>query len=285
MSINFDMICTAQDIVICLFHSSYYPFIRLFFVFDWFSQKTIPFDIFKGDWKPSLKNFNYAIDKIEKQWNCQKNQILHVFQSLYHDCVPAKKIGLTTVWINRRHGLQGLMHCTFSDLINIALHTVVGVRFDIWKLYVRSLGTGATPSTSPLDDSTPDWTFNSLAEFVEFHKKAQSQRIQTNWNENMWSELYRWKTLDPSKERDSTWNRTLHCHHKQLCWLGLSLVFPQVTKKHIFYFAVRTFISEFCRCSRSLLLQGKFSFLILFLLGSNQTRFCVWVDVKHCLTS
>ena len=36
-----------------------------------------------------------------------REQILHVAQSLYHDHVPAKRLGLTTVWINRRHGRDG----------------------------------------------------------------------------------------------------------------------------------------------------------------------------------
>jgi FMN phosphatase YigB (HAD superfamily) len=32
---------------------------------------------------------------------------LHVAQSLYHDHVPAKQLGLTTVWVNRRHDNPG----------------------------------------------------------------------------------------------------------------------------------------------------------------------------------
>jgi 2-haloacid dehalogenase len=54
-------------------------------------------------YKPSLKNFIYAIEKID----VAPHKILHVAQSLYHDILPAKKLRLATVWINRRKGLQG----------------------------------------------------------------------------------------------------------------------------------------------------------------------------------
>jgi 2-haloacid dehalogenase len=33
--------------------------------------------------------------------------IVHVAQSLYHDHVPAAKLGLRSVWINRRAGVPG----------------------------------------------------------------------------------------------------------------------------------------------------------------------------------
>lgn len=56
-----------------------------------------------GAYKPSTKNFIYAFDKI----GIAPARILHVAQSLYHDHVPAKKLGLATVWVNRRKGLPG----------------------------------------------------------------------------------------------------------------------------------------------------------------------------------
>jgi 2-haloacid dehalogenase len=34
-------------------------------------------------------------------------RILHVAQSLFHDHVPAKRLGLTTVWVDRRLGQAG----------------------------------------------------------------------------------------------------------------------------------------------------------------------------------
>ena len=34
-------------------------------------------------------------------------RIVHVAQSLFHDHAPAKRLGFTTVWINRRHDRPG----------------------------------------------------------------------------------------------------------------------------------------------------------------------------------
>lgn len=56
-----------------------------------------------GAYKPSPENFRFAFKKI----GVVPTKILHVAQSLYHDHVPAKKLGLSTVWINRRKGLPG----------------------------------------------------------------------------------------------------------------------------------------------------------------------------------
>lgn len=36
-----------------------------------------------------------------------RESILHVAQSIYHDIIPAKTLGLQTVWVNRRHRQQG----------------------------------------------------------------------------------------------------------------------------------------------------------------------------------
>lgn len=54
-------------------------------------------------YKPSLNNFYLAFERI----GLPKNKILHVAQSLFHDIVPAKALGLSTVWINRRHNKEG----------------------------------------------------------------------------------------------------------------------------------------------------------------------------------
>lgn len=56
-----------------------------------------------GGYKPSLENFRFALKRIGKP----QDEILHVAQSLFHDHVPAKQIGLTSVWINRRHNKPG----------------------------------------------------------------------------------------------------------------------------------------------------------------------------------
>jgi FMN phosphatase YigB (HAD superfamily) len=36
-----------------------------------------------------------------------RERILHVAQSLFHDHVPARRLGLSTVWIDRRHDRPG----------------------------------------------------------------------------------------------------------------------------------------------------------------------------------
>ena len=37
----------------------------------------------------------------------ERSALLHVAQSLFHDHVPAKREGLASVWINRRHDRPG----------------------------------------------------------------------------------------------------------------------------------------------------------------------------------
>jgi 2-haloacid dehalogenase len=54
-------------------------------------------------YKPSLNNFKVAFERIA----IPPGKILHVAQSLFHDIVPAKQLGLSCVWINRRHGKAG----------------------------------------------------------------------------------------------------------------------------------------------------------------------------------
>jgi 2-haloacid dehalogenase len=54
-------------------------------------------------YKPSRRMFSHAL----KMMRLPKEKILHVAQSLYHDIVPAGALGLKTVWVNRRAGLQG----------------------------------------------------------------------------------------------------------------------------------------------------------------------------------
>jgi 2-haloacid dehalogenase len=56
-----------------------------------------------GAYKPSEKMFSHALERI----GLPVDEILHVAQSIYHDIVPAQKLGLKTVWINRRQGLSG----------------------------------------------------------------------------------------------------------------------------------------------------------------------------------
>ena len=60
-----------------------------------------------GSYKPDLANFRYLLDHADKDdkeeggSGVEKGQILHVAQSCLHDHVPAKKMGLSSVWITR----------------------------------------------------------------------------------------------------------------------------------------------------------------------------------------
>jgi len=56
-----------------------------------------------GSYKPSRQNFEYLI----QHSGAPQHKILHVAQSLFHDIAPAKAMGISTVWVNRRQGLVG----------------------------------------------------------------------------------------------------------------------------------------------------------------------------------
>ena len=49
-------------------------------------------------YKPSLGNFEVALKRMEHA----PERILHVAENLFHDHVPAKKLGLDTAWVHRR---------------------------------------------------------------------------------------------------------------------------------------------------------------------------------------
>ena len=80
-----------------------------------------------GSYKPSERNFE-ALTREAARLGVGRDKLLHVAQSLFHDHVPAKRAGLATAWINRRHARPG------------------------W---------GATPE--PPAPVTPDWEFPSMA--------------------------------------------------------------------------------------------------------------------------
>ncbi len=83
-----------------------------------------------GWYKPSPRNFD-ALAAEAARLGIGPGRLLHVAQSLFHDHLPAKRAGLPTVWINRRHDRPG------------------------W---------GATPA--PPAPVRPDWEFPSMAAFA-----------------------------------------------------------------------------------------------------------------------
>ena len=56
-----------------------------------------------GSYKPSLENFRQALAR----FGAPGDKVLHVAQSLFHDIAPAGSLGLSTVWVNRRHAKPG----------------------------------------------------------------------------------------------------------------------------------------------------------------------------------
>lgn len=59
-----------------------------------------------GGYKPAENHFR-ALEVKLSDLGVDRSELLHVAQSLFHDHVPAKREGLTSVWINRRHDRPG----------------------------------------------------------------------------------------------------------------------------------------------------------------------------------
>ena len=59
-----------------------------------------------GAYKPAENHFR-ALDSALPELGVERGELLHVAQSLFHDHVPAKREGLPSVWINRRHDRPG----------------------------------------------------------------------------------------------------------------------------------------------------------------------------------
>ena len=59
-----------------------------------------------GAYKPAENHFR-ALDATLPALGVDRSALLHVAQSLFHDHVPARREGLPSVWINRRHDRPG----------------------------------------------------------------------------------------------------------------------------------------------------------------------------------
>lgn len=71
---------------------------RLGVTFDW----VVTAQQARG-YKPRPENFELLFRTVD----VPRERILHVAQSLYHDHMPAKSLGMTTAWIDRRHDKAG----------------------------------------------------------------------------------------------------------------------------------------------------------------------------------
>jgi 2-haloacid dehalogenase len=56
-----------------------------------------------GSYKPARRNFEVLLERLA----VPRDRIVHVAQSLFHDHVPARALGLHTVWVDRRAGRAG----------------------------------------------------------------------------------------------------------------------------------------------------------------------------------
>jgi len=55
-----------------------------------------------GAYKPDPANFDFLLSHLKADFGLQPQDVLHTAQSLYHDHVPAQKLGLATAWIDRQ---------------------------------------------------------------------------------------------------------------------------------------------------------------------------------------
>jgi 2-haloacid dehalogenase len=55
-------------------------------------------------YKPSLQNFKLALAAL----GIAPDDLLHAAQSIYHDVVPARSLGIATVWVNRKSARPGV---------------------------------------------------------------------------------------------------------------------------------------------------------------------------------
>jgi 2-haloacid dehalogenase len=55
-------------------------------------------------YKPSINNFQIALRRL----GIAPQQLLHAGQSVYHDVVPARSLGITTAWVNRKSARPGV---------------------------------------------------------------------------------------------------------------------------------------------------------------------------------
>lgn len=74
--------------------------------------ENFPFDMIVtaqdvGSYKPSLRNFEYMLEKVKEEFGVEKAQVLQTAQSQFHDHHPAKEMGIKSSWIVRPGAAMG----------------------------------------------------------------------------------------------------------------------------------------------------------------------------------
>lgn len=60
-----------------------------------------------GSYKPDPRNFEYMLEKVQKEFGVKKEEVLQTAQSQFHDHHPAKKQGIKSSWIYRPGAIMG----------------------------------------------------------------------------------------------------------------------------------------------------------------------------------
>lgn len=60
-----------------------------------------------GSYKPAPRNFDYLLEQLDREHGVSPGEILHTAQSLFHDHVPAQRVGLARAWIDRQGLAKG----------------------------------------------------------------------------------------------------------------------------------------------------------------------------------
>jgi 2-haloalkanoic acid dehalogenase type II len=68
-----------------------------------------------GSYKPALGHFDMLFETLVTL-GIERGELLHVAQSLFHDHEPAGRLGLPSVWIDRRHDRDGSGATPQSDV-------------------------------------------------------------------------------------------------------------------------------------------------------------------------
>jgi 2-haloacid dehalogenase/putative hydrolase of the HAD superfamily len=95
-----------------------------------------------ASYKPGQPHFDAGFRKLA-ELGIGRDELLHVAQSKHHDIAPGNRLGLSTVWVNRRHGKKG---------------------------------TGATLAAT----AEPTLTVNSLADLVTLHRLSRDPSHATS---------------------------------------------------------------------------------------------------------
>lgn len=69
-----------------------------------------------GSYKPDLKNFHYLLENIKADFGVEKEGLVHVAQSLFHDHRPAKKVEIQSVWVDRKGLIGEKTHGGLEDI-------------------------------------------------------------------------------------------------------------------------------------------------------------------------